>query len=30
MLRKGQAATIPANDMPAQTVFFAALFGTAA
>ncbi len=30
MVRKGQVATVPANDMPAQSAFVAALFGAAA
>ena len=30
MVRKGQIAAIPANDMPAQSAFIAALFGAAA
>ncbi len=30
MVRKGQVAAIPANDMPAQATFIASLFGIAA
>jgi len=30
MVRKGQVAAIPANDMPVQTAFIASLFGIAA
>jgi IS6 family transposase len=30
MVRKGQVSAIPVNDMPAQSVFVAALFGAAA
>jgi hypothetical protein len=30
MVGKGQVAAIPANDMPAQRAFVAALFGAAA
>jgi len=30
MVRKGQVAAIPANDMPAQATFIARLFGPAA
>ncbi|TWA70038.1 DDE superfamily endonuclease [Azospirillum brasilense] len=30
MVRKGQVAAIPANDMPAQATFIATLFGVAA
>lgn len=30
MIRKRQASIIPANDMPAQTIVLATLFGAAA
>jgi IS6 family transposase len=30
MVGKGQVSAIPANDMPAQSAFIAALFGAAA
>lgn len=30
MVRKGQVAAIPADDMPAQATFIATLFGVAA